>query len=55
VLVDGRVVVQDGRMTTIDEQALLDDATRMYARVRERLDLDRLPKSTDRLWGASRA
>jgi len=53
VIIDGRIVMRDRVMTTVDENAVLDQAVAMYHRTIERGSLQEMAKIHDRFWSAS--
>jgi len=54
VIVGGRVVMEDRRMTTVDEGAILDRAVDMYHQTIERGSLHEMTKLRDGFWKAAR-
>jgi len=54
VVVGGRVVMRDRRMTTVDEGAVLDRAVDMYHQTIERGSLQDMTKLRDGFWKAAR-
>jgi hypothetical protein len=54
VVVGGRVVMRDRRMTTVDEGAVLDRAVEMYHQTIERGSLHEMTKLRDGFWKAAR-
>jgi urease alpha subunit len=54
VVVGGRVVMRDRRMTTVDEGAVLDRAVDMYRQTIERGSLQDMTKPRDGFWKAAR-
>jgi cytosine/adenosine deaminase-related metal-dependent hydrolase len=55
VVVSGRLVMEDRKMLTIDEAAVLDNAQAVYQRFVERAGLAAHTGNPDRFWGASRS
>jgi cytosine/adenosine deaminase-related metal-dependent hydrolase len=53
VIIDGRIVMRDRVMTTVDENAVLDQAVAMYQRTIERGSLQEMAKIHDRFWRES--
>jgi hypothetical protein len=50
VVIDGRVVMRDRVMTTIDESAVLDQAVALYHQTIERGSLEEMTKIHDHFW-----
>ncbi len=55
VVIDGRVIMRDRKIVTIDEAEVLDDADAMYRRVIERGKLASYTAIPKNFWGVSRA
>jgi len=53
VVIDGRIVMRDRVMTTIDENAVLDQAVAMYHQTIERGSLQEMTKIHDHFWSQS--
>jgi hypothetical protein len=54
VIVDGRMVMRDRRLLTVDEEALLDASQATYHRFLERTGLAPFAETTSRFWGVAR-
>jgi cytosine/adenosine deaminase-related metal-dependent hydrolase len=54
VIVDGRLIVEDRKVLTIDEGQVLDDADEMNRKMIERAGLQPFTEIPDRFWGVSR-
>jgi cytosine/adenosine deaminase-related metal-dependent hydrolase len=55
VVVDGRIVMQDRKMLTVDEGAVLDQAEAMYRKTIERGALQKLTAVREEFWKVSRS
>ncbi|MBM3522223.1 MAG: amidohydrolase family protein, partial [Alphaproteobacteria bacterium] len=54
VIVDGRVLMQKRRVTSVDEMRVLDEAQKAIEDTLVRTGLGHLTKTPDRFWGVSR-
>jgi 5-methylthioadenosine/S-adenosylhomocysteine deaminase len=54
VIVDGRLIIENRKVLTIDEEQALDDAEDVNRRMIERAGLQPFTEIPDRFWGASR-
>jgi cytosine/adenosine deaminase-related metal-dependent hydrolase len=54
VVIGGRIVMRDRKMTTVDEGAILDRAVGLYQQTIERGSLQGMTKLRDGFWNAAR-
>jgi cytosine/adenosine deaminase-related metal-dependent hydrolase len=55
VVVAGRLIMEDRRILTVNEEEVLDRVERVYRRFMERAGLTTLARPTERFWGAARS
>jgi cytosine/adenosine deaminase-related metal-dependent hydrolase len=55
VVVAGRVVMENRKILTVNEEEVLDRVERVYRRFMERAGLTSLAQSTGAFWGVSRS